>query len=104
MQVAESGKVCSFCGIIKKIFGGTLMKEKSFMDELSQEERRAIKENHPIQPQLIFKIIRSEGEEELSRKFVALAFSALAAGIFVSFSFFFAPFFIFIWATHNLRR
>lgn len=65
------------------------MKEKSFMDELTQEERRAIKENHPIQPQLIFKIIRSEGEEELERKFVALAFSSLAAGIFVSFSFFF---------------
>ena len=65
------------------------MKEKTFVDELSQEERRALKENHPIQPQLIFKIIRSEGEEELNRKFIALAFSALAAGIFVSFSFFF---------------
>ena len=65
------------------------MKEKSFIDELSQEERRALKDNHPIQPQLIFKIIRSEGEEELNRKSVALAFSALAAGIFVSFSFFF---------------
>ena len=65
------------------------MKEKSFIDELSQEERRALKENHPIQAQLIFKIIRSEGEEELDRKTVALIFSALAAGIFVSFSFFF---------------
>lgn len=71
------------------------MKEKSFVDELSQEERRAIKENHPIQPQLIFKIIRTEGEEELRRKFVALAFSALAAGIFVSFSFFFRSVFHF---------
>ena len=71
------------------------MKEKSFVDELSQEERRAIKEHHPIQPQLIFKIIRTEGEEELRRKFVALAFSALAAGIFVSFSFFFRSVFHF---------
>lgn len=65
------------------------MKEKTFIDELSQEERRTLKENHPIQPQLIFKIIRSEGEEELNRKSIALLFSALAAGIFVSFSFFF---------------
>ena len=77
--------------LFKKIFweGRFNLKEKSFIDELSQEERRALKENHPIQPQLIFKIIRSEGEEELNRKTVALAFSALAAGIFVSFSFFF---------------
>lgn len=66
-----------------------LMKEKNFIDELTQEERRTLKENHPIQPQLIFKIIRSEGEEELERKTIALAFSALAAGIFISLSFFF---------------
>ncbi len=71
------------------------MKEKSFIDELSQEERRILKENHPVPPQLIFKIIRSEGEEELNRKFGALAFSALAAGIFVSFSFFFRSVFHF---------
>ena len=64
------------------------MKEK-VLDELTQYERHVLKDNHPIQPQLIFKIIRSEGEEELNRKSVALAFSALAAGIFVSFSFFF---------------
>ena len=64
------------------------MKEK-VLDELTQYERHVLKDNQPIPPQLIFKIIRSEGEEELNRKFIALAFSALAAGIFVSFSFFF---------------
>ena len=65
------------------------MKEKNFMDELSQKERQILKENAPMQSQMVFKIIREEGEEELNRKFSALAFSALAAGIFVSFSFFF---------------
>lgn len=65
------------------------MKEKKFTDELSQKERQILRENAPMQSQMIFKIIREEGEEELNRKFSALAFSALAAGIFVSFSFFF---------------
>ena len=65
------------------------MKEKKFMDELSQKERQILKENATMQSQMVFKIIREEGEEELNRKFSALAFSALAAGIFVSFSFFF---------------
>ena len=65
------------------------MKEKNFMDELSQKERQILKENAPMQSQMVFKIIREEGEAELNRKFSALAFSALAAGIFVSFSFFF---------------
>ena len=64
------------------------MKEK-VLDELTQYERHVLKDNQPIPPRLIFKIIRNEGEEELNRKFIALAFSALAAGIFVSFSFYF---------------
>lgn len=64
------------------------MREK-VLDELTQYERQVLKDNHPISSQLIFKIIREEGEKELNRKFVALASSALAAGIFVSFSFFF---------------
>lgn len=70
------------------------MKEK-VLDELTQYERHVLKDNQPIPPQLIFKIIRNEGEDELNRKFIALAFSALAAGIFVSFSFFFRAIFHF---------
>ena len=59
------------------------------------KEKRALKEHEVMAPQLIFKIIRQEGEEELARPFPALAFSALAAGIFVSFSFFFRAVFHF---------
>ncbi|MBQ3443167.1 MAG: formate/nitrite transporter family protein [Selenomonadaceae bacterium] len=68
---------------------GDNLKEKDFVRELSRIEQHALHEHAPLPPQLIFKIIRHEGEEELARSFRALAFSALAAGIFVSFSFLF---------------
>ena len=68
---------------------GDNLKEKDFVRELSRIEQHALHEHAPLPPQLIFKIIRQEGEEELARSFRALAFSALAAGIFVSFSFLF---------------
>lgn len=64
------------------------MKDNS-VHELSELERDALREHAPLPPKLIFKIIRHEGEEELARSFRALAFSGLAAGIFVSFSFLF---------------
>lgn len=63
--------------------------EKNFVLNLSELEQDTLREHAPLPPQLIFKIIRQEGEEELARSFRALAFSALAAGIFVSFSFLF---------------
>ena len=66
-----------------------MSEEKNFFTELNRIEQRIIRANEPMSSQLIFKIIRQEGEEELARPFRALAFSALAAGIFVSFSFFF---------------
>lgn len=65
------------------------MKENHFFDSLSELEQDALREHAPLPPKLIFKIIRQEGEEELARSFRALAFSGLAAGIFVSFSFLF---------------
>lgn len=65
------------------------MREKNFVNELSVMEQKALHDHAPLPPQLMFKIIRQEGEEELARSFRALAFSALAAGIFVSFSFLF---------------
>ena len=65
------------------------MREKNFVNELSVIEQKTLSEYAPLSPQLMFKIIRQEGEEELARSFRALSFSALAAGIFVSFSFLF---------------
>ena len=69
------------------------MKENNFFDSLSKLEQHALREHAPLPPKLLFKIIRQEGEEELARSFRALAFSALAAGIFVSFSFLFRSIF-----------
>lgn len=65
------------------------MKEDDFIKKLPLKEQIILFENAATEPQILFKIIRQEGEEELSRSSGALAFSALAAGIFVSFSFFF---------------
>lgn len=69
------------------------MKKHKFVDELPKEEKKILHENWTMEPNIMFKIIRQEGEYELSRSFRALAFSALAAGIFVSFSFFFRSMF-----------
>lgn len=66
-----------------------MLKKNNFIENLPEEEKLALKENASMAPHVIFNIIRQEGEEELARPFKALAFSALAAGIFVSFSFFF---------------
>lgn len=62
---------------------------EEFVKSLPKPEKVMLKENAPLQPKVIFHIIREEGEEEIARSFRALAFSALAAGIFVSFSFLF---------------
>lgn len=67
--------------------------ENDFLKGLSKLEQHALHEHAPMPPKLIFKIIRHEGEEELARSFRALSFSALAAGIFVSFSFLFRSIF-----------
>lgn len=69
------------------------MKDTDFVNELPKIEQHILREHAPLPPQLIFKIIRREGEEELARSFRALAFSGLAAGIFVSFSFLFRSIF-----------
>ena len=67
--------------------------KKDFISELSKNERSTIHDHAPLPPRMIFNIIRQEGEEELERPFQALAFSALAAGILVSFSFLFRSIF-----------
>ena len=70
-----------------------MQQDRDFINELPEVEQHILNEHTQISPQMIFKIIRREGEEELRRPFMALAFSALAAGIFVSFSFLFRSIF-----------
>jgi len=63
--------------------------KKNFVSELPKSERLVLQEHAPLPPRLIYNIIREEGEAELARPLQALAFSGLAAGILVSFSFLF---------------
>lgn len=50
-------------------------------------ERVILEEYEKLSPDLIFEIIRHDGEEELERKTKPLILSGLAAGIIISFSF-----------------
>ena len=68
-------------------------RDDDFICELPKTEQHILHNHALLSPQLIFKIIREEGEAELQRSFLALAFSGLAAGIFVSFSFLFRSIF-----------
>ncbi|ERT60008.1 formate/nitrite transporter family protein [Megasphaera vaginalis (ex Srinivasan et al. 2021)] len=72
-----------------------------FVSQLSPEEQVILEEHKRLSSQILFKIIRQEGEEELTRSLQSLAFSALAAGIFVSFSFFFRSVF-YMYTTHTV--
>ena len=69
------------------------MEKRDFISELPKNERSVLHEYAPLPPRLIYNIIRQEGEEELARPFQALAFSGLAAGILISFSFLFRSIF-----------
>jgi len=66
-----------------------ITEKKDFISELPKSERLVLQEHAPLPPRLIYNIIREEGEAELARPLQALAFSGLAAGILVSFSFLF---------------
>lgn len=70
-----------------------MKQDSNFIYELPEVEQNILEEHSPLSPQMLFKIIRKEGEIELERPFNALAFSALAAGIFISFSFLFRSIF-----------
>lgn len=48
-----------------------------------------VEEHERLSPHLLFEIIRRDGEDELNRTTRSLIFSALAAGITISFSFYF---------------
>lgn len=54
-----------------------------------QKERVIIEEYEKLSPNLIFEIIRHDGELELERQTLPLILSALAAGLMISFSFYF---------------
>ncbi|SEH22840.1 MULTISPECIES: formate/nitrite transporter family protein [unclassified Selenomonas] len=69
------------------------MEKKDFVSELPRNEQVVLHEHAPLPPRLIYNIIREEGEAELARPLQALAFSGLAAGILVSFSFLFRSIF-----------
>ena len=69
------------------------MKSDNFIHDLPKFEQVTLHKHALMPPQMLFKIIRQEGEEELDRSLRALSFSALAAGIFVSFSFYFRSIF-----------
>src|SRR5690606_23978150 len=52
----------------------------------SREETKSVKERRRLRAAVVYEIIRLEGEAELARKFSALWWSALAAGISIGFS------------------
>lgn len=54
---------------------------------LSQSDRSAIHRHHRLRAAVVYEIIRMEGEAELTRKFNALWWSGLAAGLSIGFSF-----------------
>ncbi|MBP3723652.1 MAG: formate/nitrite transporter family protein [Selenomonadaceae bacterium] len=70
-----------------------ITENKGFINELPRSERLVLHEHAALPPRLIYNIIREEGEAELARPLQALAFSGLAAGILVSFSFLFRAIF-----------
>jgi formate-nitrite transporter family protein len=53
----------------------------------TREEKKQVKERVAIGAHVVYETIRREGEEELKRKASALAWSALAAGLSMGFSF-----------------
>lgn len=57
--------------------------------QLSCEKQVMLEEHERLSPHLLFEIICRDGDEELSRPTRALIFSGIAAGIVISFSFFF---------------
>ena len=58
-----------------------------------QKMRVIVEEHEKLSPNLIFEIIRHDGELELERPAWPLILSALAAGLMISFSFYFRSIF-----------
>jgi len=64
-------------------------KQSKNTENLSCQDRVILEEHERLSPHLLFEIIRKDGEEELSRSSKSLIFSGLAAGLLISFSFYF---------------
>ncbi len=65
---------------------GASPKEPETQDGLTREESKSAKERRRLRAAVVYEIIRLEGEAELARKFGALWWSALAAGLSIGFS------------------
>lgn len=65
---------------------GASAKEPETQEGLTREESKSAKERRRLRAAVVYEIIRLEGEAELARKFTALWWSALAAGISIGFS------------------
>jgi formate/nitrite transporter FocA (FNT family) len=65
---------------------GASAKEPKPQEGLTREETKSVKERRRLRAAVVYEIIRLEGEAELRRKFTALWWSALAAGISIGFS------------------
>ena len=65
---------------------GASPKEPETQDGLTRAESKSAKERRRLRAAVVYEIIRLEGEAELVRKFGALWWSALAAGISIGFS------------------
>ncbi|WP_244500895.1 formate/nitrite transporter family protein [Methyloceanibacter marginalis] len=65
---------------------GASANEPQPQEGLTREETKSVKERRRLRAAVVYEIIRLEGEAELARKFSALWWSALAAGISIGFS------------------
>ncbi len=65
---------------------GASANEPQPQEGLTPEETKSVKERRRLRAAVVYEIIRLEGEAELARKFSALWWSALAAGISIGFS------------------
>lgn len=54
---------------------------------LSDDEEAQVEEQQRMRPAVVYEIIRAEGEDELARRFHALWWSGVAAGVCIGFSF-----------------
>ena len=67
----------------------TILKEDFDKEYEKSKTKVTVEEYEKLSSKLLFEIIRHDGEKELERHSGPLFFSALAAGIMVSFSFYF---------------
>lgn len=65
---------------------GSSPKAQQLPEGLTRQESKEVKERRRLRAAVVYEIIRLEGEAELARRFNALWWSALAAGLSIGFS------------------